>query len=119
MGARLQVGQLSTKTQSPDREPRHAVLPATIPLSSRTLNHLAEHRLHELGSLTLALRQHVGVDLARRAAVRVAEPPLHHMLRHPGVSAGGSGGATGVVQRDHGTPASAHALARWSVKYFG
>lgn len=42
MGARLQVGQLSTKTRSPDREPRHAVLPATIPLSSRTLNHLAE-----------------------------------------------------------------------------
>ena len=30
MGARLQVGRLSTKTRSPDREPRHAVLPRPV-----------------------------------------------------------------------------------------
>ena len=42
MRARLQVGQQFDQTRCPGREPRNAVLPVHDPLSSRTLNHLAD-----------------------------------------------------------------------------
>ncbi|OKJ39742.1 hypothetical protein AMK25_24385 [Micromonospora sp. TSRI0369] len=42
MSARLQAGQLSTKTRSPTGSLAMLSYAATIPLSSRTLDHLAE-----------------------------------------------------------------------------